>query len=112
MKACLLWAPAAVETNPLKYGEVAAPQPKSGEVLVRVHACGVCRTDLHVIEGELPVLKSPVIPGLQVVGIVERMGASASPTESPSGLHPALKVGDRVGIPWLHSTDGTCEHCR
>src|ERR1700726_1401703 len=102
MKACLLWAPAAVETNPLKYGEVAAPQPKSGEVLVRVHACGVCRTDLHVIEGELPPRKSPVIPGHQVVGIVERQGENAR----------RFRIGDRVGIAWLHRTDGTCEYCK
>src|ERR1700726_1983648 len=103
MKACLLRAPAAVETNPLKYGEVAAPQPKSGEVLVRVHACGVCRTDLHVVEGELPPRKSPVIPGHQVVGIVERLGEK-------SGAHLAL--GARVGVAWLHHTDGTCQFCR
>ena len=102
MKACLLRAPAAVETNPLKYGEVAAPQPKSGEVLVRVHACGVCRTDLHVIEGELPPRKSPVIPGHQVVGIVERQGKNTR----------RFGIGDRVGIAWLHRTDGTCEYCQ
>ena len=102
MKACLLRAPAAVETNPLKYGEVAAPQPKSGEVLVRVHACGVCRTDLHVIEGELPPRKSPVIPGHQVVGIVERQGENTR----------RFGIGDRVGIAWLHRTDGACEYCK
>ena len=102
MKACLLRAPAAVETNPLKYGEVAAPQPKSGEVLVRVHACGVCRTDLHVIEGELPPRKSPVIPGHQVVGIVERQGKNTR----------RFGIGDRVGIAWLHRTDGACEYCK
>jgi propanol-preferring alcohol dehydrogenase len=102
MKACLLRAPAAVETNPLKYAEVAAPQPKSGEVLVRVRACGVCRTDLHVIEGELSPRKSPVIPGHQVVGIVERQGENTR----------RFRIGDRVGIAWLHRTDGTCEYCK
>jgi propanol-preferring alcohol dehydrogenase len=102
MKACLLRAPAAVETSPLKYAEVAAPQPKSGEVLVRVRACGVCRTDLHVIEGELPPRKSPVIPGHQVVGIVERQGENTR----------RFGIGDRVGIAWLHRTDGTCEYCK
>jgi alcohol dehydrogenase, propanol-preferring len=102
MKACVLHAPAAIETNPLKYGDVAMPQPKSGEVLVRVRACGVCRTDLHVIEGELPPRKSPVIPGHQVVGIVEQQGQSAR----------RFKIGDRMGIAWLHRTDGTCEYCR
>jgi alcohol dehydrogenase, propanol-preferring len=102
MKACLLHAPAAIETNPLKYGDVPMPQPKSGEVLVRVRACGVCRTDLHVIEGELPPRKSPVIPGHQVVGVVERQGENAR----------RFGIGDRVGIAWLHRTDGTCENCR
>ena len=102
MKACLLRAPAAMETNPLKYAEVPVPQAKSGEVLVRVRACGVCRTDLHVIEGELPPRKSPVIPGHQVVGIVERQGENAR----------RFGIGDRVGIAWLHRTDGTCEYCK
>jgi len=102
MKACLLRAPAAIETNPLKYGDVAMPQPKVGEVLLRVRACGVCRTDLHVIEGELPPRKSPVIPGHQVVGVVEKQGENAR----------RFGIGDRVGIAWLHRTDGTCEYCR
>ena len=102
MKACVLRTLAGIETNPLEYAEVAAPQPKSGEVLVRVRACGVCRTDLHVIEGELPPRKSPVIPGHQVVGIVERQGENAR----------RFAIGDRVGIAWLHRTDGTCEYCK
>jgi propanol-preferring alcohol dehydrogenase len=102
MKACLLHVPAAIETNPLEYADVAAPQPKSGEVLVRVRACGVCRTDLHVIEGELPPRKSPIIPGHQVVGVVEQQGENAL----------RFAIGARVGIAWLHRTDGTCEYCR
>src|SRR5437867_4021352 len=102
MKACVLRAPAAIGTNPLEFTEVATPQPKSGEVLVRVGACGVCRTDLHVIEGELPPLKSPVIPGHQVVGIVEKQGENAS----------RFAIGARIGIAWLHCTDGVCEYCR
>ncbi len=102
MKACFLQAPAAIETNPLEYAEAATPEPKSGEVLVRVRACGVCRTDLHVIEGELPPRKSPVIPGHQVVGIVEKRGENTR----------RFGIGDRVGIAWLHRTDGTCEYCR
>src|SRR2546421_2262586 len=102
MKACVLRAPAAIETNPLEYTEVAMPQPKTGEVLVRVRACGVCRTDLHVIEGELPPRKSPVIPGHQVVGVIEKRGEGAQ----------RFAAGARVGIAWLHRTDGTCEYCR
>jgi len=102
MKACLLHSPAPVETNPLDFTDVPDPSIQSDEVLVRVGACGVCRTDLHVIEGELPPRKSPVVPGHQVIGHVERTGAEVS------GLRP----GDRVGIPWLHRTDGVCEYCR
>ncbi len=102
MKACLLRRPAQVESNPLEYTNVPVPEPREGEVLIRVHACAVCRTDLHVVEGELPVRKSPVIPGHQVVGTVERLGAGAS----------RFAAGARVGVAWLHATDGTCEYCR
>lgn len=102
MKACLLRAPAPVSTNPLALSEVPTPRPSAGQVLVRVSACGVCRTDLHVVEGELPPRKSPVIPGHQVVGVIEQLGESAR----------RFVVGDRVGIPWLHETDGVCEYCR
>jgi alcohol dehydrogenase, propanol-preferring len=101
MKACLLPKPAHIETNPLEFTDVPAPHPGPGEVLVRIHCCGVCRTDLHVIEGELPPRKSPVIPGHQVVGIVEKLGSGAA----------KLRAGARVGIAWLHRTDGTCEYC-
>ena len=103
MKACLLPACAPIETNPLRYGEVPAPERlEPGQVLVRVHACGVCRTDLHVIEGELAPRKSPVIPGHQVVGVIERIGGGVG----------RVQLGDRVGIPWLHQTCGICEYCR
>src|SRR5712691_4933289 len=102
MKACLLRAPARIETDPLEFTEVPVPKPGKGELLVRVSACGVCRTDLHLIEGELPPLKSPVIPGHQVVGIVEKQGENAS----------RFAVGARIGIAWLHRTDGVCEYCR
>ena len=102
MKACLLRTPAEIQNNPLEFGDVAAPEPGAGEVLIRVRVCGVCRTDLHVIEGELPPKLSPVIPGHQVVGTVEQTGASAKRFEK----------GVRVGVAWLHRTDGTCEYCR
>jgi alcohol dehydrogenase, propanol-preferring len=102
MKACILPRRAPIETNPLIFTDVPEPtELKDGEVLVRVRACGVCRTDLHVIEGELPVLKSPVIPGHQVIGVIERTSARAT----------RFRMGDRVGIPWLHQTDGKCEYC-
>jgi propanol-preferring alcohol dehydrogenase len=102
MKACLLRTPAPAKTNPLELVEVAKPVPRAGEVLVRVSACGVCRTDLHVVEGELVPRKSPIIPGHQVVGVVEALGEGAR----------RLRIGDRVGIAWLHQTDGVCEYCR
>jgi propanol-preferring alcohol dehydrogenase len=102
MKACLLLKPAPIETNPLAHVEVPTPQPAMGEALVRIRYCGVCRTDLHVIEGELPPRKSPVIPGHQVVGEVEGLG---------DGAH-RFRIGARVGIAWLHRTDGICEYCR
>ena len=102
MKACLLYSPAKVETNPLKFTDTPDPVPQNEDVLVRVAACGVCRTDLHVVEGELPPRKSPLIPGHQVVGRVEKLGPEVT----------RLRVGDRVGIPWLHHTDGVCEYCR
>jgi propanol-preferring alcohol dehydrogenase len=82
--------------------DLSTPQPARGEVLVRVSYCGVCRTDLHVIEGELAPRKSPVIPGHQVVGVVDKLGADAH----------KFPVGARVGVAWLHHTDGTCEYCR
>jgi propanol-preferring alcohol dehydrogenase len=102
MKACLLKSPAPVETNPLTFADAPIPQPADGEVLVRVSACGVCRTDLHVVEGELPPHKSPVIPGHQVVGVVEKLGVGTK----------KLRIGKRVGVAWLHHTDRTCEYCR
>jgi len=102
MKACFLRTPSAVEKNPLEFGEFPKPAPGPGEVLVRVEVCAVCRTDLHVIEGELAPRKSPVIPGHQVVGHVAAKGAGAN----------RYAIGARVGAAWLHKTDGTCAHCR
>ncbi len=102
MKACVLHHPAPIESNPLEYTDVPSPQPSGNQVLVRVNACGICRTDLHVTEGELAVRKSPIIPGHQVVGVVQAVGDRVK----------QHAIGTRVGIAWLHSTDGTCEYCR
>jgi alcohol dehydrogenase, propanol-preferring len=102
MLACVLDHPSPVESNPLQWREVETPSPGLGEVLIRVYYCGVCRTDLHVAEGELPPRKSPVIPGHQAVGRIERNGPGAS----------LYTPGARVGVPWLHRTDGRCEYCR
>ncbi|HUA20812.1 MAG TPA: zinc-dependent alcohol dehydrogenase family protein [Bryobacteraceae bacterium] len=101
MKACILRSPAPIESNPLEFADVPKPKPAGRNVLVRVSACGICRTDLHVIEGELAPRKSPITPGHQVVGILEAAGEQAK-------LYP---LGTRVGIAWLHATDGTCEYC-
>jgi propanol-preferring alcohol dehydrogenase len=88
--------------SPLVERQLPEPEPDQGEVLVRVEVCGVCRTDLHVVDGELPEPKLPLVPGHQVVGEVVAMGAGVE--------HRA--VGDRVGIPWLGWTDGECRYCR
>ena len=78
------------------------PTPGDGQIRVRVSACGVCRTDLHVVDGELPGIKYPVIPGHEIVGRVDRVGAGVT----------THRIGDRVGIPWLGHTCGTCRFCR
>ncbi len=85
----------------LREEERPLPEPARGEVRVRVRACGVCRTDLHVVDGELPDLGRPVVPGHQIVGIVEKAGSEVT----------GLALGQRVGIPWLGGTCGTCRFC-
>src|SRR5262245_31926660 len=102
MRAAVVDAQAPVATSPLHLRDVPDPEPGPGEVRVRVLACGVCRTDLHVIEGDLPPHKLPIIPGHQVVGTVDRLGPGST----------RFKPGDRVGIAWLRHTDGTCKYCR
>ena len=102
MRALVLTAPAPIETTPLRLEERAVPTPGTGEVLVRVSACGVCRTDLHVVEGELPPARPSIVPGHQVVGRVERAGPDTR----------RFGHGDRVGIAWLRATCGVCELCR
>jgi alcohol dehydrogenase, propanol-preferring len=101
MKACFLESPQPVESNPLRLSDVPPPEPREQQVLVRVRACGICRTDLHVVEGELPPKCSQIIPGHQVVGLVEQTGKGSK-----------YHVGTRVGIPWLHSTCGRCFYCK
>jgi alcohol dehydrogenase, propanol-preferring len=90
-----------VPGEPLRVAEVASPEPGEGQVLLRVHCCAVCRTDLHVVDGELPDPRLPLIPGHQIVGTVERIG------EHTDGF----TVGERVGVPWLGWTDGECRYC-
>lgn len=102
MRAMVLAKPGPVEESPLRLQEVPIPSPRAGEVRVRVHCCGICHTDLHTVEGDLPLPRLPLIPGHQIVGVVDAVGP---------GSH-VLKEGDRIGIPWLHSTDGTCDYCQ
>src|SRR5215470_10634192 len=102
MKAQILKSSAPVETHPLAYTDMPVPEPGDDEILVKVNACGVCRTDLHVVEGELPPKLPSVIPGHQVVGTVAKTGKDAA----------SQRIGERVGVAWLHRTDGSCEFCR
>ncbi len=103
MSAWRAVSPGPVSGHPLEWGREAIPEPRPGELLVRVLACGVCRTDLHVTEGDLPVHRPRVIPGHEVVGEIAALGDSVSGDFS---------TGDRVGIAWLRFTCGRCAACR
>jgi propanol-preferring alcohol dehydrogenase len=98
MRAMLFEAP----HRPLRMADVDVPAPAAGQVLIRIHACGVCRTDLHIVDGELPDPKLPLIVGHEIVGSVARLG---------DGAH-RFRTGDRIGVPWLGWTDGQCRYCR
>ena len=102
MKAMVLERQGDISGSPLQLRDVPEPEPREREVLVRIRCCACCRTDLHVIEGDLPPHKRPVIVGHQVVGTVERLGPGCR----------VLKTGQRVGIAWLRKTCGQCEFCR
>jgi propanol-preferring alcohol dehydrogenase len=97
MRAMLLEATG----GPLRPADVPVPEPGAGQVRIEVQACGVCRTDLHIIDGELPPHKRPLILGHQIVGVVDKTGPGVS----------GPRAGDRVGVPWLGWTDGTCPYC-
>ncbi len=99
MKAAILQAPADIRNNPLRVADVAPTQAGSGQVLLRVRACGVCRTDLHIVEGELPPVRSPLVLGHQIVG------------EIVDGGTPELPAGTRVCVSWVGGVDGTCPYC-
>jgi propanol-preferring alcohol dehydrogenase len=102
MHAMVLHNPAPIETSPLRPEDVPQPLPDEHEIVVRVEACGVCRTDLHVVEGDLPPVRPRVVPGHQVVGIVQQCGRGVT----------RFKPGDRAGIAWLRYTCGGCRYCR
>ena len=98
MRAMVLTAPG----QPLRLVQMPVPQPGPDQVLIRVHACGVCRTDLHIVDGELTQPKLPLVPGHEIVGAVVRVGEHVA----------RFRVGDRVGVPWLGRTCGECRYCR
>ena len=100
MRAAVLESPAGIAARPLRVLDTPAPAPTSDHVLIRVRACGVCRTDLHIVEGELPARGRPRIPGHQIVGVVAGGGGGGVPD------------GTRVGVSWIGGTDGTCSYCR
>src|ERR1700689_2653444 len=102
MQAWVVSQPGPIETNPLRYVEKPVPAPAPGELLVQVLACAVCRTDLHVSEGDLPVHREHVTPGHMVGGLVTALGDGVTD----------YVAGDRVGVAWLRYTDGTCAYCR
>jgi propanol-preferring alcohol dehydrogenase len=102
MRAMVLARQAPITEAPLTDEKLPIPEPGADEIQVRVGACGICRTDLHIVEGELPLVRRPVVPGHQVVGEVTRVGAGAT----------RFRTGDRVGIGWLRRACGVCAFCR
>ncbi len=102
MKAMQLQQPAAVETAPLQAVELETPRPGPKQVRLKIHACGVCHTDLHIVEGELDLPHQPIIPGHEIVGVVDALGEDVT----------QHKLGDRLGVPWLNETCGHCRYCR
>ena len=102
MRALVLTRQRPVEEGPLELTDLPVPEPGPGEVRVRVSACGVCHTDLHIVEGDLPLAKSPLVPGHQIVGRVDALGPGVE----------GLPRGARVGVAWLHRACGECRYCR
>jgi propanol-preferring alcohol dehydrogenase len=102
MQAWAVVQPGPADTRPLRLVDRDVPQPGRGQVRVRIRCCGVCRTDLHLAEGDLPPRRPGVVPGHEVVGVVEQLGAGAR----------RFAIGDRVGVAWLGGTDGSCRFCR
>lgn len=102
MKAMVLRDQSCIKNEPLEYSDVPDPEPGDDQVLIKIKACGICHTDLHEVEGDLPLVKQPVIIGHQVVGIVEQVGRNVK----------KFKGGERVGVPWVHKTCSRCSFCK
>jgi propanol-preferring alcohol dehydrogenase len=101
MKVMLLKKFSPIDQNPLEFIDIPKPEPGPEDILLRIKICGVCHTDLHTVEGELPEVKPPIIPGHQVVGVVEKKGKNVS----------RFKEGDRLGVAWLYSSCTKCGYC-
>jgi propanol-preferring alcohol dehydrogenase len=102
MKAWVLEKQAKIEEKPLSLQEVPPPELGQGEIRIRVQACGVCRTDIHIAEGDLPLKKSPLVLGHEIVGVIDEVGDGVT----------KFRVGDRAGVAWLNSSCGSCKFCR
>ena len=101
MKAWIARKQASIEEKPMEFTNLPTPIPKGDEIRIKISACGICRTDLHIVEGDLPLKKSPIVPGHEVVGVVDEVGDKVK----------RFKSGDKVGVSWLHSTCGRCKYC-
>jgi propanol-preferring alcohol dehydrogenase len=101
MRAWILDKQASVVDTPLRLEEIPTPEPSDQEIRIRVHACGICRTDLHIAEGDLPLKKTPLILGHEIVGLVDQVGRDVK----------SFKPGDRAGVAWLNHACGTCKFC-
>jgi len=112
MRAMILDRPG----SPLRLTQLPDPRPAPGQILVRVKACGICRTDLHVVDGDLTEPKLPIVPGHQIVGVVAAVGEGVLPGQGEVAAvgewTPDFRVGQRVGIPWLGGSCGRCAYCR
>lgn len=102
MRAQLLQTPAPVDQAPLRAADLPLPEPGPGQIRLKVHVCGICHTDLHVVEADLELPRLPIVPGHQIVGHVEALGEGVT----------RFALGDRVGVPWLYATCGACGYCR
>jgi alcohol dehydrogenase, propanol-preferring len=109
MKAVRLYSPSNIGSNPLVFEDLPLPQPSPGQLRIKVSVCGVCHTDLHIVEGEIHPPHLPVTPGHQAVGIIDLVGEP--PGDKREGS-PVLAAGQRVGVPWFHTSCGNCEFCK
>jgi propanol-preferring alcohol dehydrogenase len=102
MQAMVLHQTGSIDTKPLQLVELPDPEPGDGQIRLKVHACALCHTDLHIVEGELAPHLRPVVPGHQIVGLVDKVGPGAN----------RYQISQRLGVPWLYHTDQTCRYCQ